>query len=303
MALHKTIWRPAIVQTAQENIIKKKSLHGWNVTFLPPTAPYTFLADPFGLWHDNKLFVFVEFYDYWQCHGVIYVYIYNRDFQLLDSGLALKEPWHLSYPYVFKAHGELWMLPEAWKSGTLTLYKSTDFPYKWQKATHIELHDPAGIPIDATPYYDNGLWWLFYSPQTPKGPLAQLHVAFAPTIDGPWQRHPQNPIYTGKEFSRPGGTACKIDGQMILPVQDCSQTYGGALRFLTFHKLTTHDIHVSASSALHAPVAYAPYTDGFHTLSAAQNVTLIDVKYRHFSLKGFYLELRHQLRKLRHLTR
>ena len=83
-------------------------------------------------------------------------------------------------------------------------------------------------------------WWMFY---TIVGPGAQdqreLHLAFADRLTGPWTPHPLNPVLDDRAGARPGGTPFvdPTDGALVLPVQDCSVSYGGALRFLKFTRL------------------------------------------------------------------
>lgn len=45
-------------------------------------------------------------------------------------GLALDEPWHLSYPFVFTWRNSTYLLPEGAASGTLRLYSAVDYPLK-----------------------------------------------------------------------------------------------------------------------------------------------------------------------------
>eukprot|EP00887_Chlorella_sp_A99_P000043 scaffold16.g43.t1 len=45
-------------------------------------------------------------------------------------GLALDEPWHLSYPFVFAWRNATYMLPEGYGSGSLRLYKAERFPLR-----------------------------------------------------------------------------------------------------------------------------------------------------------------------------
>ena len=40
----------------------------------------------------------------------------------------LKEPFHLSYPYVFKHKGTYYMIPESRAAGAVRLYRARSFP-------------------------------------------------------------------------------------------------------------------------------------------------------------------------------
>ncbi len=147
------------------------------------------MADPFGHWRDGRLHVFLETYDYRVRVGRLEVLTYDADFTLLEQRPVLSEPWHLSYPFVFEAEGETWMLPEANKSGGLTLYRAVAFPNRWEAAGRIELGQ---VPIDATP-------------TVPRGPLvAVLHRQGAP--DRP-DRSTASGL--GRPAGGPPGTRCR----------------------------------------------------------------------------------------------
>jgi hypothetical protein len=296
VGLRKDIWRPAIVGAPIEEIVRRGSVEGLPVTWLPSMSSFRFLADPFGLWRDDLLHVFVETYDYRVRIGAIEVLTYSRDLRLIGRAPALVEPWHLSYPLLVEDGGETWMLPEAHRSGGLTLYRAVEFPHRWEAAVRIELDH---IPVDATPVFHDGLWWLFYCPATSDADkVGTLHVAFAERLTGPWRPHPANPVRRDVASTRPGGTVAMIDGRPMLPVQDCTHTYGGAIRPLYFNRLDPERVETEAGEAIASPSAYAPYVEGLHTLAGAGPVTLIDVKRTELSAHGLSIEIARETRKL-----
>jgi hypothetical protein len=290
------LWRSAIVAAPMHEVLAR-GLAGMPVTWLPETRSFTFLADPFGLWRDGRLYVFVENYDYRDGLGGIDVLSYDERFALLTQQPCLRERWHLSYPVVMEAAGGTWMLPEAHRSGLLTLYRCRQFPVRWEPAARIQLDC---VPVDATPLYFEGRWWLFYSPATsPHDKIARLHVAWAAHPAGPWQPHPANPVRRDPSSSRPGGTPLVIDGRVVLPMQDCRLTYGGAIRPLHVHCLTLTEFEAEAGPPLVAPPEFAPHVDGLHTLSACGAVTLLDAKRIDRSLRGQWVKVRRSWARLR----
>lgn len=296
MPLRKDIWRSGIALDRFDTIVARGGLAGSPVVWLPDPGPLRFLADPFGLWRGDRLHLFVEAYDYRVRVGTIERLTYDARLNLLDQAPLLAEPWHLSYPFVFEAEGETWLLPEASRGGGLTLYRATAFPGGWVPAARIDLPEP---PIDATPVFHQGRWWLLYCPATSEfDKQGRLHAAFADRLDGPWTPHPGNPVRLGKDGSRPAGRA-RSDGERItIPVQDCRRTYGGGTRLLTLRLSTT-----AAESELGPPIGLphqvAPFDRGFHTLSEAGPVTLFDVKRIDLSPRGLLNEGAREWRKLR----
>ena len=295
MALRKDIWRPAIVMATAAEIIARGSIEGLPLHWLPPMGSFQFLADPFGLWRDGRLYVFVETYDYRVRIGAIEVLVYDAALTLVDRRPVLNEPWHLSYPLVFEAEGETWMLPEAHRSNRLTLYRSVDFPTRWEPAHVIALDH---VAVDATPLFHDRRWWLFYtSADREPDKMRALHVAYADRLAGPWTPHPQNPVRVDIASARPGGLPVVVDGRIVLPVQDCSRTYGGAIRPLTI-TITPDRFAAEMSTPLIAPASAAPFVEGLHTLAAAGPVTLVDMKRTELSLHGLAIEATRELKKL-----
>ena len=182
-------------------IIGSGSLDDREIVWLPQGRPYTFLADPFGIWRDGVLFVFVEMFDYRNRLGGIDVLTFEAELRQIARIPALREPWHLSYPAIIEAEGATWMLPEAHRSGTLTLYRAAEFPGCWEPAAEIALDSP---PVDATPLFFDGLWWLLYSPSGSKrGKVSRLHLAFAERLTGPWHIASDTHTHTPKHWRLP----------------------------------------------------------------------------------------------------
>jgi hypothetical protein len=295
--LRKDIWRVGLIAAPMAALLEPGALADQPVRWFPDEGPLRFLADPFGVWRDGKLHVFGEIYDYRDRVGALDVLVFDADLNFVERLPVLREPWHLSYPFIVEAEGETYMLPEAHKSGALTLYRCVSWPDRWAAETEIKLD---AVAIDATPLFFEGRWWLFYTPATTKAAkVSNLHVAYADSLIGPWTPHPLNPVRVDASSSRPGGTPVMVDGRIVLPMQDCTATYGGAIRPLTVTILTPTAFEAAAGEAITAPPSFAPYVEGLHTLAAAGRVTLLDAKRRHMSAATVWLDLKRKLSKAR----
>lgn len=295
MPLRKDIWRVGVVEAPMQALLSPGALAAQAITWLPDEGGLRFLADPFGLWRDGKLHLFAEAYDYRDRKGVIDHLVLDAGFKVVEQRRVLEEAWHLSYPVLIEADGQTYMLPEAHRSGRLTLYRAAEFPNRWEPAASIVLDQ---VPIDATPVFHAGLWWLFYTPATTRfEKVAALHLAYAERLLGPWTPHPGNPVRIDPSSARPGGTPIIVDGELVLPVQDCARTYGGAIRPLRIHTLTPDRFEASAGEPIAPPPGFSPYSRGLHTMASAGDVTLIDAKRQHWSAATLVLDARRQFDK------
>lgn len=294
------IWRIGIVSAPIQQIATAGNVENFPIKWIEAEQSLCFLADPFGLWRENKLYLFAEAYDYRTRRGNIVAYILDAELNILEHRTVLDEPWHLSYPYVFEADGEIWMLPEGYKSGKLSLYRAVNFPWQWEKIPEFSFPHAA---IDASPFFAQGCWWIFYTPSQPKeARTSTLMLARADQLTGSWEDISSQPLSQTQSGARMGGTPFYHDGKLVLPTQDCSRTYGGAIRLLNMPPESIHNPQLTPGELLKAPASSAPFTDGLHTLSAVGNITLIDSKRIIYgSPQRIMVDLKRAWRKWRHL--
>nr|WP_316651357.1 glycosyl hydrolase family 43 [uncultured Gellertiella sp.] len=290
-------WKVGVVPAPAATLLDRQALAGMKdrISWLPDPGPWRYLADPFGLWRGDSLHIFVEAYDYRTKHGHIEHHQLEADLQWRGKGVALARPVHLSYPFLIEADGETFMIPESHKAGEVALYRARAFPDDWVRETPLL----SGIPAaEASVLRVGDIWWMFY---TVVGPGArdqrELHLAFADRLTGPWTTHPHNPVMVDRSGARPGGTPMiGADGAVILPVQDCHLTYGGALRFVRFDLLTPTDVACShLPVTLTGDLAAPDHPDGLHSFTACGDLTLIDVKRIHRSHSRHLINLRRRL--------
>lgn len=269
------IWRCGFIRRGLQSVFETAGVEAEEVTWLPACGPFQFIADPFGIQRDGVLTVFAEAFDYRVRRGEIHFYQYDAADTLIGQGVALAEPFHLSYPSLIEDDGELYMLPEGYKSGGLTLYRSVSFPDRWEPVQR--LGDVAAI--DATVVRQGDRWWMFHAVQGPADQaMRELHVAWSFSLKGPWTPHAANPVRSGFESSRPGGTPFVRDGALHLPVQDCTTTYGAAVSLLRIDDLTPSTFSARVVGRLEPGDLLTGHGDGLHTLSGHGDVTFIDVK-------------------------
>ncbi|RAX37924.1 glucosamine inositolphosphorylceramide transferase family protein [Rhizobium tropici] len=273
-------WKVGIVPAPAEALLDAETLAdcAGRIRWLPDPGPWRYLADPFAVKKGDTLHVFVEAYDYRTKHGFIERHEVGPDLEWRGKAVALTRPFHLSYPFLLEQHGEVLMVPESHMAGEIALYRAHAFPDRWVREAVLLADVPAA---EACLIQHQETWWMFY---TIVGIGArdqrELHVAFSERLTGPWKTHPGNPVLVDRAGARPGGTPfLSADDKIVLPVQDCSVSYGGSIRFLQFDELSQTRIACQhLPQRLTGDLAAADHAAGLHTFTICGDVTLIDVK-------------------------
>ena len=287
-------WHVGVIHAPIARLLDADVLANAQVLWLPDPGNFRFIADPFGVHHDEKFTVFVEALDYRVKRGEIHYYTYDAAWNLADQGIALQMPFHLSYPTIIRDGDEIYMLPEAHKSGKLTLYRAVHFPDRWEPVADL-LNLPA---IDASVIQYQNRWWMFYAlPGANNRALREMHVAYAETLMGPWIPHAENPVRDALDSARPGGLPFVHEGTLYLPTQDCVSDYGAAVNLLRIERLTPENFAATVVSHLSPKNLPSGYRDGLHTLSGEGAVTLIDVKRIQFSYWRYCINFERRVRR------
>jgi len=127
--------------------------------------------------------------------------------------IVLDEPFHLSYPYVFKWEDSYYMLPETSQADSVRLYKTVDFPTKWSL---LETLLTGRDYVDPSIFHFNDKWWLFTGLGAPYYRADTLRLYYANDITGPWLEHPQSPIIAGNlRLARPAGRVLVINDRVV----------------------------------------------------------------------------------------
>jgi hypothetical protein len=207
-----------------------------------PGRDIAFVADPFWAAAHDAAYVFAEAWSQSEQHGQIAAFRLDSRRQVAESGIALGEPFHLSYPCVFKHGDQHYMLPEAWESGQLVLYKARRFPWEWERAKVLLELDYADPQI----FFHAGIWYIFLNTD----PLtnASASVFYADSLLGDWSPHPRNPILDDDPLrARSAGSLVRYGGQIFRFSQDCRRRYGQGV-------FATEIVELSPSTIITRPI-------------------------------------------------
>lgn len=241
----------------------------WNV--LPDPGDH-FYADPFPFHHRGRDYIFFEDLDHKTSKGIICVVAFDEDGQPGPAIPVLEEPWHLSYPFLLEAHGDIWMVPEASLSGEIALYRAVEFPYRWERHSVLV----SGVEAaDATIVHHAGAWHMFAVIRHGVGGYSDtLAIWHAPDLLGPWKPHATNPVLINDRTARPAGNFVLRNGVLMRPVQDCQDGYGAALALARIDRLDESHFEQTIETNLTA----GPYWPGhkLHTLNGNGHLETID---------------------------
>ena len=152
--------------------------------------------------------------------------------------IVLDEPFHLSFPFVFAAEGNYYMVPESKAVHEVRLYEATDFPYGW---THVRTLVSGREFVDPVIFYRNGTSWLFV------GMIgsACCYLYYSDELTSGWTEHPCSPIVSGDQsMARPAGRIVHFAGdRMLRYAQKCDILYGEAVRVFEIDVLTRYAYH------------------------------------------------------------
>jgi hypothetical protein len=192
-----------------------------------------FVADPFMIKAGQTWHMFFEVMNGETGNGEIGLATSSNGLDWTYKQIVLREPFHLSYPYVFGWRGAWYMVPETLKAGFIQLYKATKFPTKW--SLHSKL--VPGTYSDPSIVHFARRWWLFAC-STPHD-HDTLRLYFSPRLLGPWREHPASPIVEGNQrLARPAGRVLTIGRRLTRFTQDCYPYYGKQVRAFEIATLT-----------------------------------------------------------------
>jgi hypothetical protein len=233
-----------------------------------------FYADPFLFEHDGQLWLLFEDYLYGERRGRISCVSVSKDLVIGDSHVCLETPYHLSYPFVFRHEGEMFMIPESGSNASVELWRATNFPTAWK----LEKKLFSGSLVDTTPLLHEGRWYFFTTLSEPRGNAAFAALFSSDSLTGEWVRHPSTPISTDVRDARSAGAIVRIDGRLLRPVQDCSSNYGRRIYVDEILELTPdtyqarrlHSIEPDWEQGLQGVHTYA-FSSGIEALDAASS--------------------------------
>tara|TARA_B100001248_G_scaffold89409_1_gene65960 strand:- start:10989 stop:12650 length:1662 start_codon:yes stop_codon:yes gene_type:complete len=209
-----------------------------------------FLADPFIVKRNELHFCFMENFCYKENKGHISVYKIGKD-GYENLGIALKENFHLSFPFIFEFNNSLYMCPETLEANDIRIYKCDEFPLKWSLSKILIKNIKA---VDTCIFYKNEKWWILTNTCSSDidNFTSELHLFSSnDLLVGDWKPHKKNPVIFDSLKARNGGLIIDDDKIYRIYQRQGFDFYGKSLGAAEIKELNNDDYKESTIFEIH----------------------------------------------------
>ena len=202
--------------------------------------PILYQADSFLFVKDDTLYLFYEL-QHWDDPGVIAM-VKTCDLNIwTEPVVVLRQPFHLSFPYVFEDNGQVFMVPESQESNAIHLFQADNDQLTSFSKVRTLLHQKREEGIhynlnDSHIYKKDGIYFLFTSYQKDWMYYQELYMT-DDLLRCEFVKHPKSPICQSNEFGRNGGSLIDYEGRLLRVTQDCHADYGDNVSLMKITKL------------------------------------------------------------------
>lgn len=230
-------------------------------------VPAVFVADPFLCRVGDTWNLFCEVMNWRTGRGEIALATSPDAVHWKYQRVVLAEPFHLSYPYVFKWENDYYMVPESYQAKEARLYRAKDFPYGWEPIATLLRGD---YLVDSTPFRHGDSWWMFVDTSNDAA-HDTLRLFRANNLTGPWSEHPASPLIQGDPTrARPAGRVVTDGGRAFRFAQNCRPAYGTQVRAFEITRLNSREYEEKpvGPDPLLGPSGAGWNADGMHQIDA-----------------------------------
>jgi len=238
-----------------------------------PNPPNRYLADPFIVKKNENHYCFVEDYNIKNQKGCISVYEINNNI-CKEIGVALKENFHLSYPFLFNYENELYMCPETHEAQDIRLYKCVEFPLKWQYVKSLITNVSA---VDTSIFFKNEKWWLMtnLSNSSIEDHASELHIFSCKNLLlDEWKPHKNNPVIFDPFYARNGGFISEFDNFYRVYQKPGFDNYGESLGVSKIEEL--NDNNYKENNEFKVLPNFIKNIKGTHTYNFSDGLLVLD---------------------------
>ncbi|HZN86009.1 MAG TPA: hypothetical protein VFB53_04395 [Burkholderiales bacterium] len=237
-----------------------------------PVPRGRFWADPFIVRRGEEKVIFFEEYEFARDKAHISALVGNAQGGFDYAGPVLRAPYHLSFPFVFRHQGQLFMCPETHAARRVELWRCARWPLEWR----FERVLMEGVEAcDSLIVEHGGRWWLLTNLERDGAGdyCRELHAFHADSpLAGRWTPHAANPVVTGASRARNAGLLQRDGSLYRLAQAQGFDRYGRALKLFEVTQLTQQGYQERQVAALEPQGGLL----GIHHLSACEGTVVFD---------------------------
>lgn len=270
-------WNLAFIEESLDDIVKTKTI---KVHYLKGNNRKQWFADPFILdVTPTTIVCLVEELSYKTMRGRIAKLVIDRNtYKLQSIKIILDLPTHLSFPFIFRKNGKVYLMPENSSSGKSVLYT-----YNPSDDSLVIHNDVASRPFtDATIFSDGEKSFLITTQKpTPNGNVLDIYEFDVDSLKA--GEEPITSIAFDNNCARNAGGIFKAAGRIFRPAQDCNGGYGKGVILQELKKTSKGFSFVDYCSFY--PDSWT-YHMGYHTFNSYEGITVVDAHGYRFPIIG-----------------
>ncbi len=245
--------------------------------FVMPATPKNWYADPILAEYNGKTFLFYEAVN--NDHGRIEVAEVLADCSLGEPTVILEDECHYSYPFVFRWQNCWYMIPESSASGQVRLYRSVNFPAKWEMVT-VLLQQQS---VDTTVFEEDGQLYLLTYLLCP-GSERVKPQAYKLTLGEQNQVTPIEWADYDELKCRGAGPVFRAGDKAIRPAQSSEEDrYGNSVLLYEIRSCDQrYTEELKGELSPDRVTAKGVWLDGLHTYAVSEHYEAIDIRCRTF---------------------
>ncbi len=288
--LQSSYWNIGFVEEDIKDVLHSDRLH---IHWLHHPYKDRWFADPFFLHVDEqRIILLAEEFRYQDKKGRLSKLVVNRyNYYLEELKVILEEPYHLSFPFIYRKDGQVYIIPESSKSGQTDVYtyhEETDEVKKVALLCHLPLTD--AILVDMP----NGCQCVL-STKEPTQNKDHLQIYAVDTKGWQMTEKPLQDVRFESNIARNAGDVFWVDGELYRPAQDCNKGYGHGV---VIQHVGYHDGQFAFENIRTFFSDIPEFDMGYHTFNRMNGLIVMDAHGHRFKMANKMVKL---LLKLYHL--
>lgn len=254
-------WTLGFIEQPLKDIVEGRP---YEINYVKGMPCDRWFADPFILDYDeDRIQVLVEEFSYSIRRGrIAQLAIDRKSYHLLEYKIVLDLPTHLSFPFIQRKNGKVYICPENSDSGSWNMYEYDPDTQQSIKARTI-LNEPLTDAV-ITDLLDKEYIFSTHLPSQNGNTLSMY------SVHGVLQ---QELVFPTRVARNAGGWFC-IDERVYRPAQDCDNGYG---RAVIIQEVIQIDDSLKFNDVCRVESTHPKYTTGCHTFNHYNGLTVVDV--------------------------